>query len=169
MYPKRVTFDCPPPPLESRPHSSSDTITQHPSKEQILMAPTFDMNRKANQAALLRSPLLSRTDINAKHNHYASSTSTATSSSSPEEPRTPPDQAAGVIDHGKELDDAMQTKGVNFSAISSSFPDASVTRVHPKSLLARITRTNPTVGQRVANELLEGVMSTSTHASSNVS
>ncbi|KAF8870486.1 hypothetical protein CPB85DRAFT_1354587 [Mucidula mucida] len=133
------------------------------------MAPTCDMNWKANQAALLRSPLLSRTNINAKHNHSASSTSTATSSSSPEEPRTSPDKAAGVIDHGKELDDIMQTKGVNLSAISSSFSDVSVTRVHTKSLLARITRTNTTKGPRVANECLEGVMSTSRHASTNVS
>ncbi|KAF8902295.1 hypothetical protein CPB85DRAFT_1438747 [Mucidula mucida] len=133
------------------------------------MAPTFDMNRKANQAALLRSPLLSRTDINAKHNHSASSTSTWTLSSSSEAPRTPPDEAAGVIDHGKELEDVMQTKGVNFYPISSSFSDTSVTRVHPKSLLARITRTNTIGGQRVANERLKGVMSTYTHASSNVS
>ncbi|KAF8884542.1 hypothetical protein CPB85DRAFT_1337772 [Mucidula mucida] len=133
------------------------------------MAATCDMNRKANQAALLCLPLLSRTDINAKHNHSALSTSTWTLSSSSEAPRTPPDEAAGVINHGKELEDVMQTKGVNFYPISSSFPDTSITRVHPKSLLARITRTNPTAGQRVANERLEGVISTSTHASSNVS
>ncbi|KAF8868610.1 hypothetical protein CPB85DRAFT_1262950 [Mucidula mucida] len=128
-----------------------------------------DINRKANQVVLLCSPLLSRTDINAKHNHSASSTSTWTLSSSSEAPRTPPDEAAGVIDHGKELEDVMQTKGVNFYPVLSSFPDTSVTRVHPKSLLARITCMNPTAGQRVANERLEGVISTSTHASSNVS
>ncbi len=133
------------------------------------MAAMCDINRKANQVVLLCSPLLSRTDINAKHNHSASSTSTWTLSSSSEAPRTPPDEAAGVIDHGKELEDVMQTKGVNFYPVLSSFPDTSVTRVHPKSLLARITCMNPTAGQRVANERLEGVISTSTHASSNVS
>ncbi|KAF8879905.1 hypothetical protein CPB85DRAFT_1259325 [Mucidula mucida] len=135
------------------------------------MSPKFDLNRKANQAALLRSLLLSesRTNINAKHNHSASSTSTAASSSSSEALRTSPNEAAGVINHGTELNDVMQTKGVNLSAISSSFPDVSVTRVHPKSLLARITRTNTAVGQRVTNERPEGIMSPFTHASSKVS
>ncbi|KAF8871858.1 hypothetical protein CPB85DRAFT_1260995 [Mucidula mucida] len=78
-------------------------------------------------------------------------------------------EMTGVINHGKELDDVRQTKGVDDSATSSSLSDASITRAYPKLLHARITRTNTTTGQAVANERLEGVISIYTQASSNVS
>ncbi|KAF8879911.1 hypothetical protein CPB85DRAFT_1460298 [Mucidula mucida] len=61
------------------------------------MGPTFDMNL----TALLRSPLLSRTNIDIQQNHSTSSTSPSSS----ETPRTPTEEALGVSNHGKELDD----------------------------------------------------------------
>ncbi len=61
------------------------------------MGPMFDMNL----TALLRSPLLSRTNIDIQQNHSTSSTSPSSS----ETPRTPTEEALGVSNHGKELDD----------------------------------------------------------------
>ncbi|KAF8884536.1 hypothetical protein CPB85DRAFT_1459793 [Mucidula mucida] len=150
----KVTFNCPPPPLESRPHSSSDTTTQDPFKEQILMSPKFDMNRKANQAALLRSSLLSphRYQCQAQpfYIEYLNSDIVLFSRRAAHAP----DEAAGVIDHGKELDDAMQTKDVNcpqFLLLSQTSPLQESIQNH----CSRDYAYKHHRGQRVANERLK--------------